>query len=132
LKTENKKRVYAIFLIVASMSLPFLTMFALTAYAKFFPHVIRFMQGKYIISISFLLSIPLVFFTTQKCIKSSVVKIFIRLPMIVIFVLLAFLFTIMSYCDPYWFGEKYDDSTFAVKDTNGNGTSNSTEKADCK
>jgi len=118
LDAEKKRKCVAVFAVVAAISFPIITGNVLTLYAKFFPHELRYMQGKYIISISFILAIPIVYLVSQKFVKSSVLKFLIRLPVVVIFVVLAFLFTIRSYCDPYWFEEDEEESTTSIGSTN--------------
>jgi glucan phosphoethanolaminetransferase (alkaline phosphatase superfamily) len=120
MNAEKKRKLLAASAVIATLSLPIVTGYGLTVFAKSFPHVIRYMQGKYIISLSFILSVVLVFVVTHKVVKSKIMRILVRLPVTVLFIALAFLFTIRSYCDPDWFEE---DEEGAVTSTESSSSS---------
>jgi len=95
--------------VLASVLFPFAMVGILEVYAKVVPHVLTLQLARKIISISFLLAIALVFVTTSKLVKSGASRALIRFPVIFIYIALSFLSMCRSYCDPYWFGEEYEE-----------------------
>ncbi len=98
-------------LVAVAVFFPFIFGLALNAYVTIFPHVIRYMDGKYLISGSLLVSVALTFISTQRYLRYGVAKVLIRLPIFIIYLVVAYLLTIRSYCDPYWYGEEYDEGS---------------------
>ncbi len=94
--------------VVASILFPVIFGLGLEAYVDVYPHVIRYMDGKYLTSASLLIATVLTYITTRKYIETTKIKVLIRLPIFVTYIALAYLLTIRSYCDPEWFGEVYD------------------------
>lgn len=97
--------------VVVSILFPVIFGLGLDVYVDAHPHVIKYMDGKYLTSASLLIATVLTYFTTRKYIKSTNIKVLIRLPIFVIYIALAYLLTIRSYCDPEWFGDVYDDGS---------------------
>lgn len=109
MNVEKKRKCLASIAVVSALSLPIMTSYGLVIYASIFPHVIRYMQGKYIVSASLILAIPIVHIVANRFIKSAILNALLRLSVYVIYAVFAFLMTIRSYCDPYWFGEEFDE-----------------------
>jgi energy-converting hydrogenase Eha subunit C len=108
---QPSSRLLGRILVAVAIFFPFIFGLALNAYVTVFPHVIRYMDGKHLISASLLMSVALTFITTHKYLRFGAAKILIRLPIVIIYLVVAYLLTIRSYCDPYWYGEEYDDGS---------------------
>jgi hypothetical protein len=96
-------------IIILALLFPIIFVLGLELYIKFYPHVVKLTTARYLLSFAFLFAILFVFLAIRKRLKSIKAKVLILLPVVVIYIFMAFLVTIRSSCDPYWYGEEFDD-----------------------
>jgi hypothetical protein len=110
---QKKRAIWENVFATIALLLPIVLATLMNTWVMFFPHSITNMQGRWALSVSFILSVILSIYSCVKIIKKNWIKYIILLLVFFIYLPLSFLVLCRSTCESNYWGEPEEDSSIS-------------------